>query len=137
MEPFLSGEDFTNLRDSAQEARSMYSVSVLVKRFSSFTGGNTALGKAPTRVDVSIPTIARVFNLSQKDILSSGGIYQLGDIKTHTLIDIVGFNSPTSNQTQGDKIAYDANNYIVVGKPRRVYAAGGRVYTEAYWSKIQ
>jgi hypothetical protein len=137
MEPFLTGEDYTSIKDAVQEARSMSVVSVMVHRFLSFTGGNAAQGKSPTRTDTSIPTMMRVYALTQKDVLDSGGIYQLGDIKTHSILDVVGYNNAQANLTQGDKLTYDGNNYRVNGKPLKVNAAGGRVYTEAFWSKIQ
>ena len=137
MEPFLTGNRLTGLKDAVHSARSMSGVALEIGRFVSFTGGNTALGKAPTRNNTIIKTIGRAYQLTQKDVLDSGGIYQLGDIRTKTIIDIVGYDNPATNQTQGDDLKYDGNNYRIVGKPRKVYAAGGRVETIAFWSKKQ
>jgi len=135
MEPFLNGNDHSNLREALQETGVLSGRPIIIHRFIGETGG-TLNGVQPTRLDRDIPTTARIFNVSDKEMIQSGGFLTLGDLKTHTIVEIVGFENKSSNLKTGDKMTTDGTDYIVFGKPTKKFGAGGRLYTQTYWKKI-
>ena len=112
-------------------------VSVTIYRFTTFTAGSYD-GVSPSRRnnDLAIPVRAHVYAISHEDVLSSNGYYQIGDIKTKTLVDIVGYNNDPANVKQGDFMKYDGKNYVIKGIPEKAQLLGGRAETIATWRRV-
>lgn len=125
---------FSSIKSAMKEAMLGFSVSVTVLRYDSYTGGGYD-GTNPHRVDRQIPMRAKVWSMSQVDHLNQDGFMQVGDLKTLTVPDIIGFDDSATNVKQGDMMVYDGFKYLVKGKPAKT-TVGGRVYTEALWRKI-
>lgn len=134
MEPFLNGQDHASVRMAARETVTIFGESLVIHRFVSFTGGSDA-GVNPHRNTRDISTRGRVFNLSEAEVLNSGGIASMGAIKTHTIVKIIG--SGRTTDTQPDKMTYEGQIYLVTGKPKRKKAGGGRFLTEAMWNMVK
>lgn len=136
MEPMLNGNDFNNLKDGHKETSSSFKRTIIVHRFQSFTTPTDPRKLQKTRVNLDIPVPARVYQISAKDILMSGGYYVNGDVKTHTEIDIIGVSNAPGAEKQADQMTLDTFLFQVIGMPRKAYGAGGRVYTVTDWRQI-
>lgn len=125
-----------NFKSFLKEAMPGFSVCIVVHRFQSFTGG-TLDGVSPDRKnnDLNIPMRARVYQITQQDVLDSAGYLQVGDVKTITISDIVGFDNNPLNVKQGDFMTYDGMDYAVKGKPKKTQVGGGRIFTETLWRR--
>lgn len=135
MEPFLNGTDHLNIRDAIKETSSMAQTTVVLHRFSSYTP-TTDPRSSKTRVNVDFSVPCRVYNISAKDVLNSGGFYMMGDVETDSVFDIIGTSNVKNSVQQPDQMTYNGQLYQVVGMPKPVTAAGGRVKTVTLWRKI-
>lgn len=136
MEPFLDGEDHASIRMSARETNTLWGESIIILRWTAYTGGNNN-GVSPTRNNIQVPVRARVFQANDKDVLDQGGFVMLGDIGTETLIDIIQFSNKPNANTQADKLLFEGQTYLLVGKPKRIRVGGGRVRTRAFWRLVK
>jgi len=135
MEPMLNGNDFNNLKDGHKETSSSFKRVILLHRFQSFTTPTDPRDQKQ-RVNLDMPVPARVYSISPRDILMSGGYYVNGDVKTHTEVDIIGVSNAPGAAKQADQMTLDGFLFQVIGTPRKVYGAGGRVYTVTDWRNI-
>lgn len=135
MEPLLDGEDHANFQESVKEAAALSGVRVILQRYVSTAADGTFDGKSPTVTRKNISALFRVYQVSQKDILDSGGVYVAGDLKTHSLCKVQGYDNAAANLKNGDRLLYLGSTYVVLGSPNPVPGAGGRVFTQAFWRK--
>jgi hypothetical protein len=106
---------------------------VVLKRFSSFTGGNTEAGQAPTRNNVLIEMSCGFRLITGKDILLSNGLYAIGDSEITTEMPV--FGADNRNVTQADKMLLDGQDYTMVGKPYPVPMGGGTTFYKSVWRR--
>gem|GEM_PF-5422708 len=89
---------------------------VILKLVASSSPGDPAKGEGRTYTFTMKPTRAVIDSVEQNDILYSGGIYQIGDIKVQMkeklreVVDTVGHI--------GDRIIWQHSEYRVFGKPQ-------------------
>lgn len=133
MEPLLKGEDFAQFSEGVEEASTLSEERVVIRRFLSFVGGS-ADGEAPSRNDLRIPTTAVVSSLSQQEVIHSSGFYLSGDIRTSTKLDLREENDQIGQEA--DMLEYRGFLWRMVGAPKRVTVAGGRVFTQAVWRRV-
>ncbi len=135
MEPQNKGAIFKNVTDALRAAGPLYRQTILVYRFQSFTGGGTS-GVSKTRNNLIFPVQAKVYQITAKDALNSGGFYLEGDIITDTESDILGVSNVPGAIVQADQAKYNGQMFQVQGMPSKVFAAGGRTYTKTHWRHI-
>ncbi len=105
----------------------------VLKRYQGETGGNKALGVAPTKTFIYIETSGQMRVMTGKDIISQGGLYALGDIQVKTRLPIFGANNKTNQQV--DTMIYDGVQYQQVGVPFPVPGGGGVIEYQSTWRK--
>lgn len=134
MQPLNSDLDHVNLAEAAQEMQSEFGQPVVVLRFVQWVAGSQA-DYPPSRLDTNLATTAIVSNVTQEEVLTGGGLFQVGDIKTMTLLDIKEYR--VDLQQEGDMLFFEGLRYKLIGKPRRVFRGGGRVWVNCTWRKIE
>lgn len=92
---------------------------VIFKIYQSTTAGDPTRGIAKTFVYINIPSTAIISNIEQSDVVYSGGIYLLGDIKLQTPRLLKEVNDST--QSPGDRVIWRGNEYRPVGKVSSSY----------------
>jgi hypothetical protein len=137
MESMLQGEDHSSLLDDVKSASPLSGERVIIHRYVSTTATGTVDGKSDTIVRKSVSCVMRVYDVSAKDILDSGGVFIAGDIQTDSLVKVLGYdNKSTGSPRQGDLLTYRGQKYQVVGIPRQVPGLGGRIFTKTHWRKV-
>jgi hypothetical protein len=95
---------------------------VLIRRISGSSPGDPTKGISPTYTFTTHPSRAVVKSVEQADIMYSGGLYQVGDIKVdlveqlHEVSDRVG--------TIGDRVVWRDSEYRLVGKTNPTVIGG-------------
>ena len=120
----MSGEQFDErdnafIDDALQSANTPYGESILIKRFTGIADpGDPARGIQPRLGFTLTPAKAVVSSVAQQDVLYSGGLYQLGDIKINLKqkLNFVDTINQIGGRSEGDRIEYEGHEYRIVGK---------------------
>jgi len=99
---------------------------ILLKLYQSTTDGDPTKGIAKTFVYNQLTSTAVITAIEQKDIVYSGGIYQLGDIKVQLRILLKEIDDKT--QSPGDRIIWRGHEYRIVGKIETHYLGNYVLY---------
>jgi hypothetical protein len=117
------------IKSSNQEGRLEIGEPVVVKFITGVNPGDPARGISPSYVFRHLPTRAIIESITQVDVMQSGGLYALGDIKVQldeTLKEVI---DKTANI--GDRVLWQNNEYRVVGK-RQPETLLGRTWLFSY-----
>lgn len=95
---------------------------VLLKIYQNTIDGDPTTGKAKTFQFVTLKDFATVGAIEQQDIVYSGGIYMIGDIKVQLLRELQPIDDTT--QSPGDRLVWRGNEYRQVGKVSTNYLEG-------------
>jgi len=87
---------------------------VIVKIYRTTIEGDVKRGVAKTFDYNLVKDFAVISSIEQQDIVFSGGIYQLGDIKVQMTRELQPINEQT--QSPGDRLVWRGNEYRQVGK---------------------
>jgi hypothetical protein len=138
VDPLNRDQDHENLGEAGQEMVGLYGQPVTVLRFSAWVPAytldpNLGVDVPAFRLDTNLGTTAIVSNVTQAEVLTGGGLFQVGDIKTLTLLDVREYKTGQ----EGDMLYFEGMRYKLVGKPRRVFRGGGRVWVNCTWRKVE
>jgi len=120
----MAGEQFSDkdkalVEDFLKSADTPYGEPIIIKKFVGFASqGDPARGIQPKLQFNQIRTKAIVDTVTQNDVMNSGGLYQIGDIKV-TLkekLNIIDTTNQIGGQSQGDQIIYEGHQYRILGK---------------------
>ena len=120
----MSGEQFSEkdrsfIEDAIESTNVPYGENIIIKRFDGFVNtGNPAGGVQPVLKFKRIPATAIIAPIVQQDVVYSGGVYQIGDIKI-TLKEQLNFmdtTTQTGGKSEGDRVIYRGHEYRIVGK---------------------
>lgn len=135
MEPLLCGSDYSDALAQFKERLGLHGRNVVVKRFTSFSGGTGETAPNRNTTNVTVKAIINAVTPAAQN--QSGGFVMVGDIRTTTLIDVVEDKEGIgTSSTQADFLTYEGNNWRLIGKPTRNFHGGGRVSTDAYWRRV-
>lgn len=126
-------EDSRSTRDDVTDQQRTLERRVVIRRFKEYIGGDVIGGTSPQRVDYLIEASAQMSLLTGKDILSSGGIYSLGDINITTQLPVFAADNRANHEA--DFMTLDGQTYMIVGKPFPVPMAGGAVFYRSVWRR--
>jgi len=135
MQPFNSGTIHSNFQEARRSAGSLRNKTASLLRFSSFTTP-TDQRSQKQRVDTTRPITGKFYHVTAQDVLNSGGYYVIGDVTSHTEVEIQGASNTSGAILQPDRLLFEGFLYQVQGKPKRVIVAGGRAFTETLWRKL-
>ena len=120
----MSGEQFDEkdrnfINDAINDVNFPYGEKVVIKRFLGISNpGDPASGIQPVFSFRLISYRAVVDSVPASDVLYSGGIYQIGDLRI-TLTQKLNFIdtvSQTGGTTVGDRVIYREHEYRIVGR---------------------
>lgn len=115
----FSDKDLAFIQECVKSTDIPYGNKVIIKRYTGISDpGDPASGVQPRLQFEKILLRAIVQSVSQRDILVSGGLYQLGDISV-TLkekLNYIDTISQTGGASQGDRLIYEEHEYRIVGK---------------------
>ncbi len=118
MAPF--GRDFLKalIKNASAEARLQYGERIVIKLLDTSSPGNPAQGVAPTYTFIKARSRGIIANLSQRDVMNSGGLYQVGDLG----VDLDEELTEISDTTRGigDRMVWEGNEYRIVGKKKNL-----------------
>ena len=102
------------IREYMREGKRPAGEPILIKYYTGITAGDPTKGIAKTFTWNLVKEFAVVTSINQQDIVYSGGIYQIGDIRVQLMLEL----SPLDDSTQspGDRIVWRGNEYRQVGK---------------------
>lgn len=97
------------LKDGVQPAGE----SVTIKNYAGLTAGDPTKGVAKTEVWNLTLEFAVITGITQNDVMWSGGLYQLGDIRVQMTRQL----TPTDDKagTVGDRVVWRGHEYRIVG----------------------
>ena len=95
---------------------------IVLKLYQSTTAGDPTKGIAKTFVYTQEKTTALISAIEQADIVYSGDIYQIGDIKVQLRRLLKEIDDKT--QSPGDRVIWRDDEYRPVGKIATSYLAG-------------
>ena len=101
-----------------------------LKSYVSTTAGDVTKGIAKTFVYNTSSITGIVSNITQQDVVQSGGIYQVGDIAIQLTIELNMISDKTQNP--GDRIIWRGHEYRPVGNIRTNYMSGYVLYDYAF-----
>ena len=111
--------DRSFIDDCTRDVNVPYGERVVIKRFMGIGDpGDPAVGIQPVYAYQFLPVKAVIDSISSRDILYSGGIYLVGDIRI-TLTQKLNFIDTvvqTGGTTQGDRVIYREHEYRIVGR---------------------
>ena len=111
----FSEKDRAFINDAVGDVNVPYGEEVIIKRYLGISdAGNPAKGIQPKFSFNKIRTRAIITQIDQKDLLFSGGLYQIGDI-TATLRESLSFVDNKNNENQNDRLVYRGHEYRIVG----------------------
>lgn len=114
------GRDFLKalIRNATAEARLQYGDRIILKFLDTSNPGNPVQGVAPTYTFVKARSRGLIASLSQRDVLNSGGLYQVGDLG----VDLDEELTEISDKTRGigDRMIWRNNEYRIVGKKKNL-----------------
>lgn len=117
----MAGEQFGEqdrafINDCVKSTNQPYGEDIVIKRYSGIVdAGDPARGIQPKLGFTRIPVKAIVSNITQRDILYSGGIYQYGDITLNIEAELKFIDNKV-NPDQNDRIEYRGHDYRIVGR---------------------
>ena len=115
----FSEKDLSFITESVKSTDIPYGDKVIIKQYVGIsTPGDPASGVQAIFLFKKIQTRAVVQAVTQRDILSSGGLYQLGDISV-TLkekLNYIDTIPQVGGPSQGDRLLYEGHEYRIVGK---------------------
>lgn len=95
---------------------------IVIKIYTGLSEGDPTKGIAKVATYTSEPCTALISGIGQSDIIMSGGIYQLGDIRVQLRKEIKVIDDAT--QCPGDRIVWRGHEYRPVGRIATTYMAG-------------
>jgi hypothetical protein len=107
------------IRDAINSVDGPYGEKVIIKKYTGVLDpGDPANGIQAQYQYVKIPTKVIVDAVTQRDILYSGGIYQVGDLRVTSPIKLnyIDTINQTGGPSQGDTLIYRGHEYRIVGK---------------------
>jgi len=129
----FTGNDAQSFSDLSTETDRGMGRRFVLKRYVSQSAGNPSLGVAPTKTFYFIEVAGQVRVMTGKDVLTQGGIYEVGDLQIKTRIPIFGAGSKTGQQV--DSMIFDGVQYSQAGTPYPVPGGGGVVEYQSVWRK--
>ncbi len=115
-----TGRDFLKalIRNASEEARLQYGERITIKLLDTSSPGNPVQGIAPTYTFIKTRSRGIIAQLSQRDVMNSGGLYQVGDLG----IDLNEDLEEVSDTTRGigDRMIWRGNEYRIVGKKKNL-----------------
>ena len=87
---------------------------IIIRLFKGVIDGDPTRGIAKTFDFATIKDFAVVTSIEQNDIVFSGGIYQLGDIKVQLMRELKPIDDTT--QSPGDRVLWRGKEYRQVGR---------------------
>ena len=113
-------------KEAFRELSGIFEERVIVKCWTSKSGGNPKRGIKETDAFDSIRARANITEMSAREV-GIGDIYRMGDLKAEFRIPIFGGTSLTNDKkTKGDRpdlVVYRGREYHVVGQPFRCHLA--------------
>jgi len=104
---------------AAKEVAGAFEEPMLVKRWTSASGGNPAHGVAATDTFLLIRCTANVTDMTPQEIYFTGSIYVAGDVRAEFRIQVFGAEAESGDfQTAGrkpDRVIYRNREYKFVG----------------------
>lgn len=114
------GRDFLKalIKNASAEARLQYGERITLKLLDTANPGNPVQGIAPTYTFVKTRSRGIIAQLSQRDVMNSGGLYQVGDLG----VDLNEELEEISDKTRGigDRMVWRGNEYRIVGKKKNL-----------------
>jgi len=110
------------IRDLLREGKIPAGEPIVVKIYKGTIDGDPTKGIAKTFDYSIIKDFAVVGAIEQQDIVYSGGIYQLGDVKVQLMRELKPIDDTT--QSPGDRIVWRGNEYRQVGRISTNYLMG-------------
>ena len=107
-------EDKGIIREYIKEGKRPAGEPIIVKVYANTTAGDPTRGVAKTFNYALQKDFAVVTGISQQDIVYSGGIYQIGDIKVQLTRELKPIDDVA--QTPGDRILWRGHEYRQVGR---------------------
>jgi hypothetical protein len=126
-------EDSRSTRDDVTDQQRTLERRVVIRRFKEYVGGDVIGGTSPQRVDYLIEASFQFRMMTGKDILSSGGIYALGDMEGTSQMPVFAADDRANHEP--DFMTLDGHTYMIIGKPFPVPMAGGAVFYRSVWRR--
>ena len=141
MDSLTDGDDFGMIAESLSEVSSRGDRLVTIKRVIGFNAG-TFDGVAPSANYRQLLINVTVEDVTQLEVVASGGLVSLGDIKILTTFDVYQkddtvypYAADTTHPQQADELIYEGVAYHMVGKPFREFVAQGMDEVRSYWRR--
>jgi hypothetical protein len=99
---------------------------LVIKQYLYTEEGDPTQGIAKTFAWSNINDFGVITGIEQNDVLYSGGIYQLGDIKVQLMRELKPIDDAT--QHPGDRIVWRGHEYKIVGRISTNYLEGYVLY---------
>lgn len=115
----FSEKDRAFIDDATKDVNVPYGERVYIKRYIGVAdAGDPAKGIQAQYQYKITPVKAVIEGISPQDVMYSGGIYQIGDIRATLTqkLNFVDAVSQTGGFTEGDKLIYREHEYRVVGR---------------------
>jgi len=122
--------DKSVIREYLKEGKIPAGEPVIIKVYRGTTDGDPTKGIAKTFTFNKIKDFAVVAAIEQQDIVYSGGIYLLGDIKVQLMRELKPIDDVT--QSPGDRITWRGHEYRQVGKISTDYLEGYCLYNYVF-----
>ena len=139
MIPSTHSPDGQFFDEAMAETFGTFEEQVLIRRFSSVSGGNAVDGQGPTKNYTDIQATALIESLSAQELAAATGFYIAGDIKAQFRQQVYGSEGGPNGGAGGDLqsagrysdlIVYRGRTYKIVGHPYRTHY-GGQYYWDA------
>lgn len=102
------------IKEYLKERHAVAEQPIVLKIYTGTTAGDPTTGVAKTFTYNTVKAFAVITAIQQQDVVYSGGIYMLGDIKVQMLRELAPLDDTT--QSPGDRIVWRGNEYRQVGK---------------------
>ena len=112
--PIGRDADKAQIRDMNAEGRLETGDDAVIKRIISANPGDPADGVGRTYNFHYIPTRAVISAVDQQDVMSSGGLYQVGDLKVQLNEELKEISDKVGSG--GDRLVWRGSEYRLVGK---------------------
>lgn len=127
--------DKAQIRDMVQEGRLEAGEPVIVKRLTSVNPGDPAKGIGPTYSFRLTPSRAVIQTVGQNDILYSGGLYQVGDIRCQLNEELTEVSDKSGSI--GDRLIWRGSEYRIVGKKQPAVLGSRTLFFEYVMRKVE
>lgn len=125
------------IKDSIEGTNIPYQEPVMLKKFIGITDPGDPVNGIQAQLGYKLTPLksAIVSSITQQDVLYSGGLYQLGDIRI-SLVDQLNYIDviqQVGGQSVGDRISYRGHDYRIVGNVQRNTLIGNdRLYSYVF-----